>query len=122
MALHRLDGVQYAIKQIKFSNVGFTSLIHRKVLREVKNLARLDHPNICRYYNAWIEPIWDEQRGPTHSARVVEISSSTAGSSETISGSLGIGDFQPLRYGEDLFEKYESGEYGDADGGATGGF
>eukprot|EP01083_Nonionella_stella_P216229 777496_1 len=56
---HKLDGRSYAVKQIKFSNVGFEPLIQRKVLREVRCLAQLDHRNVCRYHNAWIESVWD---------------------------------------------------------------
>ena len=40
----------------------------RKVMREVKVLATLDHPGIIRYYNSWCEepPVewlrdWDEK-------------------------------------------------------------
>ena len=52
-----LDGRQYAIKKISIysKNHGhFQQQLHR-VLREVKILAVLDHPNIVRYYTAWLE-------------------------------------------------------------------
>ncbi|KAL9181430.1 hypothetical protein ACHAXT_010235 [Thalassiosira profunda] len=58
-----LDSREYAIKKIKItSQIGidgtvtkhFSQKLHR-VLREVKILALLDHPNIVRYYTAWLE-------------------------------------------------------------------
>ena len=59
-----LDGRDYAIKKvsIRSSNSGSTSDREtvfqqqlERVLREVKILAVLDHPNIVRYYTAWLE-------------------------------------------------------------------
>eukprot|EP00033_Pygsuia_biforma_P005437 GCRY01006000.1.p1 GENE.GCRY01006000.1~~GCRY01006000.1.p1 ORF type:complete len:470 (+),score=43.96 GCRY01006000.1:59-1468(+) len=50
---HKMDDVHYAVKEIKFkkcSNVSKDRLLH-----EVKALAKLNHPNIVRYYQAWIE-------------------------------------------------------------------
>ncbi len=54
-----LDGREYAIKKISVkgadsSDPGFQRRLQR-VLREVKILAVLDHPNIVRYYTAWLE-------------------------------------------------------------------
>mmetsp|Transcript_40719 Transcript_40719/g.73428 ORF Transcript_40719/g.73428 Transcript_40719/m.73428 type:complete len:1560 (-) Transcript_40719:951-5630(-) len=58
-----LDGRHYAIKKIKIISQSsmdgtvtknFSQKLHR-VLREVKILALLDHPNIVRYYTAWLE-------------------------------------------------------------------
>ena len=58
-----LDGRQYAVKKVYIrsshdSNApgteAFSQELHR-VLREVKFLALLDHPNIVRYYTAWLE-------------------------------------------------------------------
>ena len=58
-----LDSREYAIKKIKIVSQlsldgtvtkHFSQKLHR-VLREVKILALLDHPNIVRYYTAWLE-------------------------------------------------------------------
>lgn len=53
IATNKLDGNSYAIKKINFSGVSSTRFT--RILREVKSLARLDHPNIVRYNSAWIE-------------------------------------------------------------------
>uniref|UniRef100_A0A914VSJ1 non-specific serine/threonine protein kinase n=1 Tax=Plectus sambesii TaxID=2011161 RepID=A0A914VSJ1_9BILA len=56
----RLDDCTYAVKRIAVSN---SETAKEKVRREVKALAKLDHPGIVRYYHTWMEtpPIgWQE--------------------------------------------------------------
>ncbi|KAL7748749.1 hypothetical protein RI367_005903 [Sorochytrium milnesiophthora] len=48
---HRLDDLEYAVKKIRIRQTAKSE----RILREVKVLARLDHPNIVRYYSAWLE-------------------------------------------------------------------
>ena len=56
-----LDGRDYAVKKVVIdsSNNGSREQMFQqqleRVLREVKILAVLDHPNIVRYYTAWLE-------------------------------------------------------------------
>ncbi|KAJ8925528.1 hypothetical protein NQ315_009367 [Exocentrus adspersus] len=50
---NKLDGCYYAIKRIRL-NPKKRSL-NRKIIREVKLLSRLNHENVVRYYNSWIE-------------------------------------------------------------------
>lgn len=47
--LNKLDSTEYAVKKIRSG--GSVAAM----LREVKILASLDHPNIVRYYQAWLE-------------------------------------------------------------------
>ena len=57
---NKLDGHEYAIKKIRLSSAAHWSQQLEKVLREVKILALLDHPNIIRYYQAWLERLTPE--------------------------------------------------------------
>ncbi|CAK9298111.1 unnamed protein product [Gordionus sp. m RMFG-2023] len=50
---NKMDDQSYAIKRITLPN---NESSREKVLREVKALAKLDHINIVRYFQAWIEP------------------------------------------------------------------
>ncbi|XP_073931620.1 eukaryotic translation initiation factor 2-alpha kinase 1 isoform X2 [Castor canadensis] len=52
---NKLDGQHYAIKKILIKGVTETDCM--KVLREVKVLAGLQHPNIVGYHTAWLEHV-----------------------------------------------------------------
>lgn len=56
-AYNPLDAMSYAIKIINFHLLldRNNSLVYEHILNEVRALARLDHPNIVRYYHCWIE-------------------------------------------------------------------
>lgn len=68
-ARHRLDNQSYAIKKVPLSanrlrrveNHGSSEV--EEVLRELRTLAQLDHPNIVRYHTSWIE--WTEHHPNT---------------------------------------------------------
>ncbi|XP_075050078.1 eukaryotic translation initiation factor 2-alpha kinase 3 isoform X2 [Mixophyes fleayi] len=60
-ARNKVDDCNYAIKRIRLPN---RKLAREKVMREVKALAKLEHPGIVRYFNAWREEppeLWQEQ-------------------------------------------------------------
>lgn len=74
-----IDGHEYAIKKIKIAsplsvegNVTkqLSQKLHR-VLREVKCLALLDHPNIVRYYTAWLEVDQHDDDDETHTTNSI---------------------------------------------------
>ncbi|XP_050664186.1 eIF-2-alpha kinase GCN2 isoform X2 [Leptidea sinapis] len=52
---NKLDGGFYAIKHVKLNPKSVD--LNKKITREVKLLSRLNHENVVRYYNAWIESV-----------------------------------------------------------------
>jgi serine/threonine protein kinase len=58
-ALSKIDSCVYAVKKIIFNHSGFTPVEQRKIFREVRCLAKLNDRNIVRYFNAWLEPVWE---------------------------------------------------------------
>ncbi|KAG8591131.1 hypothetical protein GDO81_000055 [Engystomops pustulosus] len=60
-ARNKVDDCNYAVKRIRLPN---KKLAREKVMREVKALAKLEHPGIVRYFNAWREEppeLWQEK-------------------------------------------------------------
>ncbi|CCG82168.1 Eukaryotic translation initiation factor 2-alpha kinase 2 [Taphrina deformans PYCC 5710] len=49
---HKIDDREYAVKKISMRRA---STNQAKVYREIKTLARLEHPNIIRYFSSWLE-------------------------------------------------------------------
>ena len=57
---NKLDDVNYAVKRVRLP---VNESAKKKVMREVKCLAKLDHKHIVRYFNTWLEcppPGWQE--------------------------------------------------------------
>lgn len=50
---NKLDDGLYAIKRIELNPS--EKQLNKKITREVKLLSRLNHENVVRYYNSWIE-------------------------------------------------------------------
>uniref|UniRef100_A0A4W4F964 Eukaryotic translation initiation factor 2-alpha kinase 1 n=1 Tax=Electrophorus electricus TaxID=8005 RepID=A0A4W4F964_ELEEL len=59
---NKLDGQNYAVKKILIKNVTRDDCI--KVLREVKVLSSLQHPNIVGYHTAWMEHVQPAGKNP----------------------------------------------------------
>uniref|UniRef100_A0A914R6F8 Protein kinase domain-containing protein n=1 Tax=Parascaris equorum TaxID=6256 RepID=A0A914R6F8_PAREQ len=62
--MNKLDGNEYAVKRIPLDPKD--DRLNKKVTREAKLFSRLNHPNVVRYYSAWIE------YAPVKSQRVVD--------------------------------------------------
>ncbi|KXT00507.1 hypothetical protein AC578_4058 [Pseudocercospora eumusae] len=92
---HKLDNNIYAVKKIpirpslinEISRGGQAAL--DKLLAEVRSLSRLQHPNVVRYYNSWIE--WSVGTGQNSSSSNVFMATSDSqhviGGAETESDS-----------------------------------
>ncbi|GMF55976.1 unnamed protein product [Phytophthora fragariaefolia] len=79
LAENRLDGRKYAIKRVGLNLKNQTSKTLQKFLREVKILALLDHPNIVRYYQAWLEKVEECAKKTSVVSSVASDSSSFGG-------------------------------------------
>uniref|UniRef100_A0A8C4ZCU3 non-specific serine/threonine protein kinase n=1 Tax=Gadus morhua TaxID=8049 RepID=A0A8C4ZCU3_GADMO len=77
---NKLDGCYYAVKRIQVNPV---SKQFRRIKGEVTLLSRLNHENIVRYYNAWIErhetPPRAAAPGPAPAARGLSLGLNTLG-------------------------------------------
>ncbi len=67
-AIHKLEQRPYAVKCVTFSTRGYYAETLSLVMREVRCLAQLSHPNCVRYYTSWLEPSWmtGEQKESFH--------------------------------------------------------
>lgn len=57
-AFNKMDGRDYAVKRVIFSESGYSDDMVTQVVREVRCLAQCDHPNVVRYHTSWLEPSW----------------------------------------------------------------
>lgn len=65
-AKHKIDESHYAIKRISMPAIEEK---RHKFMREIRALSKLDHVNIVRYYNTWVEepPLgWQEEQDKLH--------------------------------------------------------
>ena len=96
---HKLDGIRYAVKKIALS-ISSMRMIGRGgcskldcLLQELRTLAKMDHPNIVRYFGGWLEySISDKSSStamsqPTIPKKLLEKDSLTDSLLDTVSSS-----------------------------------
>jgi len=101
---HKIDKNDYAIKIVPIYN----DVNSQKYINEVEMMASLDHPNIVRYYNSWIEAFLPKSFG--NSPNIMGNSPNIMGNSPNIMGNSPniMGDLE--EYGSscsDIVESYE---------------
>ena len=87
---HRLDGLTYAVKKVPIRPSVLARIQSRKgqtalddMLTELRTLAKLDHPNVVRYFNSWIE--WSTDSGITSSSDNADLQH-TNGTASAVTG------------------------------------
>lgn len=100
---HCLDNTIYAIKKIKLKNTNEIGYI----LREIQILAKLDHINVVRYYNSWIE-LYEEEKNisDNDSDETCSEESSIFSSNESISSNNQLIQYLPAISGLNKNNEY----------------
>ncbi|CAG0879388.1 unnamed protein product [Darwinula stevensoni] len=100
---NKLDGNIYAIKRVVLNPRN--RALNRKITREVKLLSRLNHENVVRYFNSWIETttIETEESGSSPSEDLERKQTETSSSqSNDFDKKVEGGDSELLRLGSAL--------------------
>ncbi|KAG1682245.1 eIF-2-alpha kinase GCN2 [Nymphon striatum] len=84
---NKLDGGIYAIKRIPLNPS--SRLLNKKITREVKLLSRLNHENVVRYFNSWIETQLEDTN---------EADSNTSCTFSTSTPASDVSKFKPVEF------------------------
>eukprot|EP00933_Yihiella_yeosuensis_P038076 TRINITY_DN32039_c0_g1_i1.p1 TRINITY_DN32039_c0_g1~~TRINITY_DN32039_c0_g1_i1.p1 ORF type:complete len:618 (-),score=125.99 TRINITY_DN32039_c0_g1_i1:117-1970(-) len=115
---HRLDRCEYAVKMVKYhTSLRDAAEVERKVLREVQTWSSLNHPNVVRYHNAWVEVDWTTlSRDLEHSTQLPPLPARRANVSKTDRGSpsfyVGVEENEYSDYSVN-YSDYEATDGGD---------
>ncbi|XP_063427677.1 eIF-2-alpha kinase GCN2-like [Mytilus trossulus] len=85
---NKLDRRKYAIKRIPLNPK--SKYFNKKITREVKLLSRLNHENVVRYYNSWIETSEDPALSDSSTSCSTTTGTGTTGKTQTTSDSSSL--------------------------------
>jgi len=101
---HKIDKNDYAIKIVPIYN----DVNSQKYINEVEMMASLDHPNIVRYYNSWIEDFLPTSFGNSPTSMSNSPTSMSNSPTSMSNSPTGLSDLE--EYGSscsDIVESYE---------------
>ncbi|EEB06881.2 PEK protein kinase Hri1 [Schizosaccharomyces japonicus yFS275] len=99
-ARNKIDGAEYALKKIILS---LRSLSRFGVFQEARSLARMNHPNVIRFYSSWVEELSRPPAAGRSKAQESESDNSAKNGDKQESSNLAFGseDEQELMFNMD---------------------